>query len=349
MKETKKYYWLKLKKDFFAQKYIRALRKMQDGDSMVIICMKMLLASLDSEGRLLFENIADDPASEIALFIDEDETIVAKTLGLLVKMGVCELCDNGDVIMLEHEDLVGSESESAQRVRNHRKRRALQCNKNVTTEIEKDKEIEKEIEKETDTYKDAQKETKEISSGCADGETGLTSSSACADTRISYEPDYVVDLFNSICKSLPKVTKMTDSRKRLIRNSTRLLDCELSEFFERVENSDFLTGREGDWNGCSFDWIFKPANMVKILEGNYDNREKAPQTQKAYGAAYDISEYESYSAYDDMPDYEPERSSGSRQKDMEDIFAEFESRSVYDDMPDYEPEYIPSERDWDID
>ena len=48
---------------------------------------------------------------------------------------------------------------------------------------------------------------------------------------------------------------------------------EVRSFFERVERSDFLAGRvRGRDFRASFDWVFKPINCVKILEGNYDNR-----------------------------------------------------------------------------
>ena len=83
----------------------------------------------------------------------------------------------------------------------------------------------------------------------------------------------VADKWNEIVKSLPKVVKVTENRKRAIKAK----DADLSEFekvFRKVEESDFLTGRVGDWNSCGFDWVMKPANWVKILEGNYDNRVK---------------------------------------------------------------------------
>ena len=38
--------------------------------------------------------------------------------------------------------------------------------------------------------------------------------------------------------------------------------------FKQIDESDFLSGRSGDWS-ATFDWVMKPANMVKILEGNY--------------------------------------------------------------------------------
>ncbi|MNP53901.1 hypothetical protein D3C76_1484160 [compost metagenome] len=39
-----------------------------------------------------------------------------------------------------------------------------------------------------------------------------------------------------------------------------------------VEASDFLTGRDGKWGNCGFDWIIKESNYIKILEGNYANK-----------------------------------------------------------------------------
>jgi hypothetical protein len=45
-------------------------------------------------------------------------------------------------------------------------------------------------------------------------------------------------------------------------------------FFEHINQSDFLTGRNGSWGACCFDWIMKQENFVKILEGNYDNGQR---------------------------------------------------------------------------
>jgi hypothetical protein len=45
----------------------------------------------------------------------------------------------------------------------------------------------------------------------------------------------------------------------------------IRDFFKRVEASDFLTGRTGNFHGCGFDWVIQPANRQKIIEGNYDN------------------------------------------------------------------------------
>ena len=81
----------------------------------------------------------------------------------------------------------------------------------------------------------------------------------------------VLDAYHESCPSFPKVLKLTDARKRAIK--ARLKDYGLEEIkraFELVEQSGFLKGSNG-WQ-ASFDWIMKPANMTKVLEGNYTNR-----------------------------------------------------------------------------
>ena len=90
-----------------------------------------------------------------------------------------------------------------------------------------------------------------------------------------YEIDYqeVINYYHHFCPSLPKVTKITEARKKLI--NARLKDYSVDEVktaFKLAEESDFLTGRSGKWGGANFDWIMNTNNIVKILEGNYKNK-----------------------------------------------------------------------------
>ena len=98
--------------------------------------------------------------------------------------------------------------------------------------------------------------------------------STAVDVRNASDYQGVVDLFNSVCISLPKVQKLNDKRRKLIVNADKLLgEMTFEGFFNLVESSDFLTGRNGKWSGCGFDWILQPANLTKIIEGNYINKE----------------------------------------------------------------------------
>lgn len=99
----------------------------------------------------------------------------------------------------------------------------------------------------------------------------------------------VLDLFNQICVSLPKATKLTDTRRRKIKSVHKQLDgVSFNDFFERVETSDFLTGRVKKWR-ADFDWIMQPKNAVKIIEGSYDN--VAASSQVADGTASMYAHY----------------------------------------------------------
>ena len=87
--------------------------------------------------------------------------------------------------------------------------------------------------------------------------------------------DYVqiVNLFHDHVKSLPRIRTLNETRKATIRNL--LKEYSVDDFetvFRKAESSDFLSGRSGKWTACSFDWLIKPSNFLKVIEGNYDNK-----------------------------------------------------------------------------
>lgn len=152
----KRYYWLKLKEDFFDEKYIRAMRKLPQGDSLIIVYLKMQLKSLKSEGLLKYEGIMPDCISELAMTIDEDENITRLAVETLVRFGAVERMSNDDLYMITMQNLIGSEGSGAKRVRDFRERqrqKVLQSNENALLcngEIDIEKEIDIEIEQESE-------------------------------------------------------------------------------------------------------------------------------------------------------------------------------------------------------
>lgn len=94
----------------------------------------------------------------------------------------------------------------------------------------------------------------------------------------SCTPDEIMRLYNSVCKSLPQVTKLTQHRADGV--TARLKEYsreQIEEAFKKAEASDFLAGRSGGWK-ASFDWLFsKEGNILKVIEGNYDN-DKYPRS-----------------------------------------------------------------------
>lgn len=93
---------------------------------------------------------------------------------------------------------------------------------------------------------------------------------------VSENYDKIFEIFNQICISLDSVENPTAMN---IRRVSELLQqqptFDFYNFFNRVERSDFLTGRNGRWNvgggKVSFDWLLQPKNISKIQSGQFDN------------------------------------------------------------------------------
>ncbi|MCT1195495.1 DnaD domain protein [Lactococcus lactis] len=165
----KRYYWFKMEQSFFEQKEIKYLRRLPGGDTYTIIYLKLILKSLENDGKIYYENIGDDYSQEWALEIEEDEKAVSFLVAFLINKGLMIDCGFDEFEITKTKSLVGSETASAERKRRQRERERelLQFNdvtdsqKNVTLsqvghieseiEIDIEKEIDKEVEASTAT------------------------------------------------------------------------------------------------------------------------------------------------------------------------------------------------------
>lgn len=81
-----------------------------------------------------------------------------------------------------------------------------------------------------------------------------------------------VDKFNEICVSLPRCMRLTPKRsKAIVSILKKFSELEIMEVFQKLEASDFCSGRSGKWR-ANIDFILSENNFVKTLEGKYDNR-----------------------------------------------------------------------------
>ncbi|WP_438944361.1 MULTISPECIES: phage replisome organizer N-terminal domain-containing protein [Peptostreptococcus] len=152
MADNRRYYWLKLKEDFFTDKRIKRLKKISGGDTYTIIYLKLLLLSLKDSGKLYYDGVETDFIKELALTIDETEDDVMVTVNYIVAQGLMEIItENDEYFLTEIPSLIGSETASTRRSRKSRGQKALQCNTGATScnlfqqncngDIEIDKEI----------------------------------------------------------------------------------------------------------------------------------------------------------------------------------------------------------------
>ena len=173
MTKTKKFYWLKLKENFFMQKEIKKLRRIAGGDTYTIIYLKMQLLSIKNDGILHYDGTEDSLEEQLALELDEDIDNVAVTLSFLKANKLIEVIKPDDYLLNKAVENIGKEGESAERMRALRKRekeRASLCDGNVQNsdteiEIEKEKELDinkKEIDKEKSKSAEADRKVKKF-------------------------------------------------------------------------------------------------------------------------------------------------------------------------------------------
>lgn len=172
MATNKRYYWLKLKEDFFTDMRMKRLRKLSGGGTYTIVYLKLLLLSLKDEGKLQFQNVDETFVKELSLVLDEAEDDIVLTLQFLERVGLLQVLSDDVYFLTELPALIGSETDKAQLMRKKRAKEKLNSN-NVTsalpiryTEIEKDIELDidiktdRKIEKEKDQLSTDQDQVK---------------------------------------------------------------------------------------------------------------------------------------------------------------------------------------------
>lgn len=149
----KKYYWLKLKRDFFKRHDVRIIEELPNGKEYLLFYLKLLVESIDHEGELRFSDTIPYNEQMLSVITNTNIDVVRSAMKLFVELKMIEVLADETIYMAEVNKLIGSESWSAERVRRFRdKQKLLQCNADVTSCNE-----EKEIEKETDKDKDKEK------------------------------------------------------------------------------------------------------------------------------------------------------------------------------------------------
>ena len=159
MSDNRKYYYLKLKENYFDEDAIVLLESMQDGVLYSNILLKLYLKSLKNGGKLQLDENIPYTAQMIATVTRQQVGTVERALQIFMKLGLVEPLQNGALYMSNIELLIGQSSTEGERKR--RARLALQGQKALPNagadicppelEIEKEIEIEKERERELDT------------------------------------------------------------------------------------------------------------------------------------------------------------------------------------------------------
>jgi predicted phage replisome organizer len=165
MAEGKKYYWLKLKRDFFKRHDIRIVESMPNGKDYILFYLKLLLESIDHEGTLRFSETIPYNEQMLSVVTDTNIDIVRSAMKIFVELNMMSICDDQTIFMTEVDKLIGSETEWAKKKREQRlkKDNVPALSSNCPTEIEKEKELHKELHIDVDAELEEEVKERETS------------------------------------------------------------------------------------------------------------------------------------------------------------------------------------------
>lgn len=288
---AKRYYWLKLSDDFFKSKPVKKLRRIAGGDTYTVIYLKMLLVALKQNGKIYYEGVEDTFADELALDLDEDAENVKVTIAFLKAQN---LLVDGDVeneyILPECAAMTGTESDSAERMRRMRERKALKCNDDLPQCYAQASQCDDDV---TDSYENVtlEKENR-YKSLDTDSETRYKSNTnnsqsgdvTCETQSVSLDIKEIAEAWNELQSlGIKPISKMTASSARYRKLSARIREHgkdKVLSAIEQIKVSNFLQGLNDRGWAITFDWFVMPNNFVKVLDGNYSNRVTREQEKK---------------------------------------------------------------------
>ncbi|ACQ53055.1 hypothetical protein AGE29_06830 [Clostridium botulinum] len=279
MSDNKKYYYLRIKENFYDTEDIKILQSMDNGYLYSDVLMKLYLKSLKNEGRLMFkEHIPYNPKM-VATVTGHNIAIVEKAIKVFIELGLIEILDNGAIYMLDIQNFIGKSSSEGDRKRAYRKKIEMekqnllpkgQMSDERPPEIELEKEIDIELEIEKDIDKD--------------------------NIRINWKN--ILTAWNNLPKPIKPIRSVTKQRKDKIKariNSLKLKEEDVLKAIGNIRNSRFCQGQnDRNWI-IEFDWLFQDdTRFTKVFENKYVDKEgKNGYTENNTGnkEQYDFSSY----------------------------------------------------------
>lgn len=270
--------WIKITTDIFDDEKIILIESLPESYAIITVWFKLLcLAGKQNNCGVFMLGRVPYTDKMLATIFRMKEATVTLALQTFEQFGMIEIVDG--VITIPHWDkhqnldkLEVAKEQTRQRVARHRERQKqllaesngdcnADCNvtRNVTvtqSNADRIRNIDIDITIEKEKYKREKENVTDESRGD------------------STTPQQIVELYNSICKSFPTVRTLSEARKKTIkaRLKTYTLD-NFTELFEKAEASSFLKGgNDRNWT-ATFDWLIKDANIAKVLDGNFDDRQ----------------------------------------------------------------------------
>lgn len=145
-----KYYWFKLKDDFFKRHDIRIIKSMPNGKDYVIFYLQLLCESLSHNGKLRFNEEVPYNEEMLSIITDTNIDVVRSAMKIFIKLNLIEIMDDQTIYMTKLQNMVGSTTLGAEKKKLQRSRQQLELSQGGQKVDKCPPEIEKEIEKDID-------------------------------------------------------------------------------------------------------------------------------------------------------------------------------------------------------
>lgn len=262
--------WVKITTDMFDNRKIKHIRKLPEGNNIVLIWVMLLTMAgrCNSSGMIyLTENIPYTPKM-LADELGFDESVITIALGALERFGM--ICRDEDKLMIpgweEHQNIEGMariRQQARDRKRAERERqKAMIC----------DSHNGQSCDSENIVTEDSHAMSRDSHATEEDKEEDINNNIVSIDTIRRTEIQQVVDAWNQM--GVNPVSKMTASSTRYKMISARIREYSVDNVLKAIENikqSEFLRGGNKSGWSISFEWFARPNNFPKVLEGQYND------------------------------------------------------------------------------
>ena len=309
--------WIKLRIDMFDDEKIKIIQSMPDGDALLVVWIRLiaLAGKCNANGLVLVEDEFPYTDEMLSVIFNKPLQTVKLALMTFEKFRMIESTTKGIYITNfdKHQNIEGMDRIREQnRIRKQRERERKKAllleelpsgaaavppsgigeNNNVTSpsrDISREVTQQREEEEKEEEYINISSD-EDILSGPADETPDPVPDSF--GIRLDYR--HIMTDFHNTCIDLPTIRAISETRKKKIRtllNEFKKLKIwpgitgydRLHRLFQMAQDSDFLSGRNGRWNGCSFDWLINKTNALKVLEGTYANKGGANNVRSSTG------------------------------------------------------------------
>lgn len=290
MATGKKFYWIKLRKDFMTGDIVDFLMSQRNGAQYVVLYQLLCIMCINTNGEL-FRQIGEviipfdvDKIQRDCKYFSRDTVTIA--LELFKKLGLIYEQEPGCLIISDFENLIGAESDYAKQKRIQRQNDCGQdvCisvdnGTDITMDIAEDSIMDRDMDKGVDiVHSDVSNmsiQSKSIEIRDQRLEKDTDDITVSDDTVCRTDVQRVVECWNGLqCFGIKAVCRVSSGTKRYDSLIARInqygIDDVLSAV-DRIRQSGFLQGRNKKGWVITFDWFVLPNNFIKVMEGNYDN------------------------------------------------------------------------------